>query len=232
MSGSVTMSSMKRTTGEQGELDVLLIPVILLAVLFIGVSCFAFWAYSNGQKYKNNSDAIVAAAVAANTKQVQAQDAKQYATAAKSPLSVYVGPDAYGSVTVKYPKTWSAYADTTNTNTPLDAYFEAGYVPSTDSQATYGLRVQVNSLSYSTLMQQYQSLITAGQVTATPYSLPKVPSVIGTEMTGTINLNNQNISGTMVMLPLRSYTLMIWTESNDYLSDFNTYILPNLSFSP
>jgi flagellar basal body-associated protein FliL len=72
--------------GEQGETNVLLIPVILLAVLFVGAGSFAYWAFSGRQDYKNHSDAKVAAAVQNNTQSVQAQDAKQYAEEAKSPL--------------------------------------------------------------------------------------------------------------------------------------------------
>lgn len=218
--------------GEQGETNVLLIPVILLAVLFVGAGSFAYWAFSGRQDYKNNSDAKVAAAVQNNTQSVQAQDAKQYAEQAKSPLKLYAGPDAYGSVHVSYPKTWSAYIDTTNENTPLDAYFHSDYVPSTQSQQTYNLRVQVNAQPYSTMLQQYNSLIQEGKATAAPYSLPKEPNITGTELTGAINLNDPNSAGTMIMLPLRSTTLMIWTESNDYMPDFTKYILPNLTFSP
>jgi hypothetical protein len=218
--------------GERGETNVLLIPVILLAVLFIGSASFAYWAFTNEQKYKNNADALVAAAVQSNTQSVQAQDAKQYAEASKNPLKLYSGPDAYGSVKVNYPKTWSSYVDTTNSNTPLDAYFHADYVPSTQSQQTYNLRVQVNSQSYSSVLAQYASLIQEGKVSAAPYSLPKVPSVIGTRLTGSVLLENTQGVGTMILIPLRSTTLEIWTESNDYLPDFNTYILPNLSFSP
>jgi hypothetical protein len=229
---SVTMSSMKKNLGEHGEMDVLLIPVILLAVFFVAAGSFAVWAYSGRENYKNNTDQIVASAVAANTKTVQTQDAQQYAQEAKSPLTVYVGPDAYGSVQVSYPKTWSAYVDTTNTNTPLDAYFHEGYVPSTDSQQTYNLRVQVNSQSYSQVLSQYSSQIQAGQITAVPYSFPKVPSIVGTELTGAIVPNNPTGQGVLILVPLRSTTLEVWTESDDYLSDFNTYILPNLTFSP
>ncbi len=218
--------------GEQGETNVLLIPVILLAVLFVGAGSFAYWAFSGRQDYKNHSDAKVAAAVQNNTQSVQAQDAKQYAEEAKSPLKLYSGPDAYGSVHVSYPKTWSSYIDTTNENTPLDAYFHSDYVPSTQSQQTYNLRVQVNGQPYSAMLTQYNSLIQEGKASAVPYSLPKEPNITGTEITGAINLNNPNSTGTMIMLPLRSTTLMIWTESNSYMPDFTKYILPNLTFSP
>jgi hypothetical protein len=150
----------------------------------------------------------------------------------KAHLRCIPGPDAYGSVKVSYPKTWSAYVDTTNSSQPLDAYFHSGYVPSTESQETYNLRVQVNAQSYSAVLAQYAGQLQSGTVTAAPYSLPKVPNVVGTILTGQVLLDNPTGTGTMILLPLRSTTLEIWTESNDYLPDFDTYILPNLSFSP
>jgi len=224
---------MKKLRGEQGAINVLLIPVILLAVLFIGAASFAVWAFNSRQDYKNNTQAKINTAVNANTKAVQAQDAVQYTEAAKQPLKPFTGPDAYGSVHVMYPKTWSAYIDTTTTSKPLDAYFHTDTVPSLQSKQTYNLRVQVNSETYSQNLQRFASLIKTGKVTAAPYTLPKVPDVTGTILTGQVLPGGaQAGTGTMVMLPLRSTTLEIWTESPSYLPDFNTYILPNLTFLP
>ena len=232
MIGSVTMSSMKKLTGEQGSTNVLLIPVILLALLFIGTAGLAFWAYGGRQDYKNNSDAKVAAAVAINKQQVQAADAKQYAEAAKNPLKTYVGPDAYGAVHVQYPRTWSSYVDTSDSSTPLDAYFHADYVPSQQANQTYNLRVQVVAEPYTQVMSQYSSYVSNGKLTAAPYSFPKVPSVTGTILNGQILQTPNAAPGTMILLPMRDKTLKVWTESTSYLPDFNTYILPNLTFSP
>lgn len=218
--------------GERGSLNVLLVPVILLAVLFVAAASLAVWAFSGRQDYKNNSDAKVKTAVAANTSAVQTSDAALYAEKAKEPTKTYTGPDAYGSVKITYPKTWAAYVDTTNTNTPLDAYFHTDYVPSVASKLTYNLRVQVVASSYASQTSQYTSAISSGKVTAAPYTLPNVASVTGVQLAGSVFLDNPAGSGTMVILPLRDKTLKIWTESPSYLPDFTAYVLKNLSFSP
>jgi hypothetical protein len=224
---------MKLRYSEQGTMNVLLVPVIALALLFIAAGSFAAWAFASRQDYKNNSDAKSAAAVAVNKSAVQAEDAKQFAEAAKNPLKPYVGPEAYGSVKVLYPKTWSAYVDTTDSSTPVKAYFHADYVPSTqDRTATYNLRVQVVTSTYSQVLNQYSSKLKAGGVTATPYSLPKVPNVAGTRLSGKIFDSNSTTSGDIILLPMRDKTLEIWTESPSYMADFNTYILQNLTFAP
>lgn len=222
---------MKVIRSQRGEVNTLLISVILLAILFVAAGIFAVWAFSSRQDYKNNVAAKVSTAVAANTKTVQTKDAAQYAEAAKQPLKTYVGPDASGSVHIMYPKTWSAYINTSDSGTPLDAYFHADYLPSVDdSSNTFNLRVQVNSSSYDSVVNQFDGQVQQGQATATPYKLPKVPSVVGMKFDGQVFDNNA--SGSLVVLPLRSQTLEIWTNNMSYVSDFNTYILPNISFSP
>jgi len=222
---------MKLKRNEWGIVNALLIPVIALAVLFIASASFAAWAYTGRQDYKNNSDAKVADAVAANTKTVQAADAKQYAEAAKNPLKPYTGPDSYGSVKVWYPKTWGAYVDMREY--PLDAYFHNDYVPSSQTQgSTYNLRVRVANQTYDQDLNSYKSKLSQGLITAAPYSLPKVPKVIGTRMSGKIFSSNQTGQGDIILLPLRDKTLEIWTESPSFLPDFNNNILPNLTFSP
>lgn len=222
---------MKKNTGEQGSMDVLLLPVIILAVLFIGAASFGVWAFLSRQDYKNNSDAKSATAVEANKKVVQATDAANYAEASKSPVRTYIGPDAYGGVHVSYPKTWSAYVDT-NSGIPLNAYFHSDYVPSAQAKQTYNLRVEVAAQSYTSVLAQYNSYVARGGLTAAAYSLPKVPKVVGTKLTGQLTPLGQTVTGVLILLPLRDKTLEIWTESNDYLPDFNTYVIPNLSFSP
>ncbi len=210
----------------------LLVPVIILALLFVGATVFGAWAFTSRSDYKNNSDTKAAIAVATAKQATQASDAKLFAEEAKKPLTTYVGPDAYGSVKVQYPKIWSAYVDTTNVSRPLDAYFHTDYVPSINSKSTYNLRVEVVARSYSAQMSQYGALVKSGKATAAPYAFPKVPSVTGTILTGTVFPDNITGSGTTILVPLRDKTLRVSMESPSYAPDFNTYILPNLSFSP
>jgi hypothetical protein len=226
------MSYMKNKQAERGSMNVLLIPVILLALFFIGSAIFAVWAYSSRQDYKNNSDAKSAAAVAANKKVVQTADAKQFAEEAKKPLKAYDGPAAYGSLHVMYPKTWSAYVDVNNSSEPLNAYFHSDYVPATDMKQAYNLRIRVNTTSYNSLLLTFQGLVKGGKVTSVPYKLPKLPDVVGVRLDGQAVPGNAQASGTMIMLPMRDKTLQIWTESPDFLPDFTDNILANLTFSP
>lgn len=222
------MSSMKYADDSRGSVATIL-AIVLLGLLLIGALGFGFWAYSGRQDFKNNADQKVAAAVQANTKKVQQADALQYAEEAKNPLKTYTGPAEFGSLRIQYPKTWSAYV-ALGSNYPVDGYFAPDYVPSVQSQSsTFALRAQIVTTSYSDTLRQFTSLQQQGKVSVQPYAFPKVTNVVGSRVDGQIAQNKQ---GSMIVVPLRDKTLKIWTESDAFKHDFETYILPNLTFSP
>lgn len=221
---------MKRT-GESGSINILLIPVILLSLLFIGAAVFGYWAFSGRQDYKNNVDQKIASA---NQAAVAAEDTKkdaQFAQDEKQPLKVYTGPSAYGGLKLSFPKTWSGYVNEDQTgDTDVDGYFYPDVVPNImNPNNSFALRVQIANQSYSSVLQQFSNMVSAKKVTVTPYSFPQVSSVIGSRLDGEVVQNKQ---GSMVIMPLRDKTLTVWTESSDFLADFNNNILPNLTFQP
>lgn len=224
------MSSMHISQRQSGSV-VLVASLVITVILLIGAAVFGFWAYGQSQDYKNNVDQKIAVAVADADKQITAQKEKEFAEKAKSPLKTYVGPTAYGSITLQYPKTWSGYVETPADGTPyVDGYFQPGVVPQADDESsTFALRIRVSGESYSSIMQNYASNAQSGAVQVTPYRLPKMPHIVGSKVVG--QLDNQK-NGTLIVIPLRAYALEIWTESNAHLNDFNKYILPNISFSP
>ena len=222
---------MNRSTLQRGAINVLLIPFILVLVFFLGTGGFAVWAFMSRQNYKNNADQIAAHAADVQKQATEATDATAYAQKEKLPYDTYIGPAAYGNITVNYPKTWSAYViESDQGGDPVNGYFQPNFVPSvTDTTNNFALRVDLVQQSYDSVVQQFNSQQTTGQVTIKPYTLPKVPSVVGVEITGQITPTKQ---GEMIVLPLRNMTLKIWTESTSLENDLNTNILPNLSFVP
>lgn len=223
---------MKVNINQSGAINILLIPLILVVLLFFGALGFGYWAFSSRQDYKNNSDQKAAAAVDVAVDQTKAADAKLYAEEAKKPLKSYVGPAAFGSVTVEYPKTWSSYIIESNAQSgmPVNSYFSPDFVADVGNQNnSYALRMQVVSQSYDTVLRSFDGQVRSGATTVSPYSLPKVPNVVGSKIQGQVAPNKQ---GTMIILPLRNMTLKIWTDASQFLPDFNNIILPNMTFSP
>ncbi len=225
-----TMSSMKTRHSQEGS-AALVVVLVLLSMLLVGALGFGYWAFSERQDYKNNSDQKVAAAVEQAKQDTSILKDKQFAEESKSPFRTYVGPSAFGSVILKYPKTWSAYVISHTDSAPyVDGYFAKGTVPDAQAEnSVFALRIRVSGESYADIMSEYTSAAQDGTTKISAYKLPKVPSVVGSKVTGTLTNNKQ---GTLIVLPLRANALEIWTESDSALADFNKNILPNISFSP
>jgi hypothetical protein len=215
---------------QDGAVSLSLVALIVALVLLVASLGFGAWAYSGRQTYKNDAQSLIDAAVANAKKQEDTAKDKQYADAAKLPLASYSAAEQYGSLVIKYPKTWSAY-DNSGSGAPVAWYFDPGVVPSISSQTSiYALQVQVLNQSYSEVLTSLNSLAQGTPpTTISAYSLPQLPDVVGVELSGPLP-NNQ--TGTMVVLPLRGDTLELWTEGTQYLEDFNKNILPNVIFSP
>lgn len=226
------MSSMSHRT-QGGYVSGVLLCLIAVTVALVGALGFGVWAFSERQDYKENSDQKAAAAAEDAKAATQAEEAAKYAEEAKNPLKSFVGPSDYGSVTFEYPKTWSGYviqATSSSGNMPLDGYFHPDVVPDVEVQTNvFALRVSIVNEPYSEVLETYSSVVDEGAVTVSPYKLAKVPSVVGSRVEGEIA---QGKRGSLVLFPLRNVTLKVWTETDQYLGDFNTIILPSLSFSP
>lgn len=211
--------------------SVLVLLLVITGVLLLVATGFGTWAFVKMLDYRNNVDTKIAAAVeTTKTQEDQAKDAA-FAEQEKSPFRTYAGPTAYGSIKIKYPKTWSAYViDTRNSSPFIDGYFYPGSVPDTQSQSSaFALRMQLVQDSYSNILNSISSYVRQGQTKVKPYKSLKVPSVIGSRVDGRLPGNKY---GSMVLIPLRNMTLKLWTEAPQFKSDFDKNILPNFTFAP
>lgn len=215
---------------ERGEVNGVLISLIVCSVLLIAATSIAIWALVGRSDYKNNSDKKVSIAVVkAKSEQSVVKD-KQFAEESKNPLRVYEGPEAYGSVSLSFPKTWSGYVSDDGSGTSLiDGYFAPLVVPSVNSRGTnFALRLTVSNRAYGQVVQNLSTQQKSGNLRMSAYSLPKLPKVVGLRVQGQYNAKPVD----MVVLPLRSQTVQLWTEGSQFENDFNTYILPNFTFVP
>ena len=218
---------------QDGAVSGVAISLVLCVLLLLGAIGFGAWAYTGQQDYKNNSDQKAAVAAEEARQEESAAKDKQFAEEYKKPLKSYNGPDGTGSLHIEFPKTWSGYVIDSvagGANNTLDAYFAPGVVPSVqDINSVFALRVQVATQDYATTVKQFSGQQQNGKIAISAYALPKLPKVVGVQVTGEIKPNH---NGTMIILPLRSQTLQIWTEGNQYIGDFNENILKNFTFAP
>jgi len=205
---------------------ILMIVFIMLTVIATG---FGLWAFAERQDYKNNSDQKAAAAAEAATKAEAARKDAEFIDKEKQPYKTYTTPDTSGAIKVQYPKTWSAYINEDDKAVPVTGYWHPAVVPGFQSGTAYALRVQVSNKPYVEEMKVYDSLVKSGAVKVSPYAPKNVAGVTGSRIEGEINKGQKN---TMVVLPLRDKTIRLWTESPDFVNDFDGVVLENLTFTP
>jgi len=212
---------------ESGQLNILLIPFILVIILFLGSAGFGVWAYMGRQDYKDHSDQKSEAAVKVAVDKTKSEKDNEFLEREKEPLKNYVGPESLGTIRFKYPKTWSSYVTQTGVS-GLSVLSNPDYVTG-DVQTNQMLKVEVVSQTYSQVISTFDGQVKNAKLTASAYKLPKVPSDIGVRFDGTLSPTSQ---GAMVVLPLRDKTIKISTETQSGLNDFNNIILPNFEFQP
>jgi len=202
-----------------------------MTLLFIGALIFGVTSFAGKQDYKNNVDQKIEAAVEVATKEVETKKDNEFAEASKSPVKNYAGSATYGSVNFEYPKTYSAYVVEKNSETsPIDGYFHPNVVPSTgDDNVKYAVRIRVIGSSYASVLKGFDQFVKSGKAKVSPFRAAKVPETLGSRIDGQLTTKD---SGSMILLPLRDKTIQIWTESNDYMGDFNNFVVPSISFIP
>lgn len=224
----ITITIMNKN--QRGFISTLAVLLIISIVIWLGTLGFAGWAFSGRQDYKNNTDKITEKAVLVAVEKAKLSKDAEFAEREKQPLKVYKGPSAYGSVAIAFPKSWSGYIDeTNNTSLPVNAKFQPQFVPAENNSVAYALRVVVESVTYDNALKQFDSSVQNGRAKVSPFRLSKVPTILGSRIDGEIKSQKQ---GAMILIPLRDKTLKIWTESNQFINDFNNLILPNVNFIP
>lgn len=208
----------------------LLIPFILLVIFFIGVSVLAAWAYMERSDYKNNVDKKVEAAVTVAVQNESTRKDAEFVQREKEPTKTYSGPSAYGSVSFKFPKNWSGHViEKDKSSEPLNGYFHPSIIPDVGGGTAFALRFKVVDKSYADVLKSLTSKIKTGKLKSTSYKAKNVDDVVGVRLVGELNREQKD---TVVILPVRDKTLMIWTESDDFVADFDKFVLTSLTFSP
>lgn len=208
----------------------LIIALVVTTLLLLSAIGFGVWAFMSRQEYKDHSDKLSDKAVAIAVQQESTKKDTEFVEKEKFPLKKYLGPEAFGSVSISYPKTWGAYVEQADrASIPVNGYFHPNFVPGMQSGTAFALRIQVTNQTYESELKQFESKVKSGKVKVTPFTAKNVPNAVGARVDGEIN-NGQKDS--MVLLPLRDKTLKISSESPDFAGDFDKIILENLKFVP
>jgi hypothetical protein len=206
----------------RGAIDGKLVALIGLVLLVISMSGVAAWAYMNYQQQKTNVDSKIALAVATAKKEQADSDEAKFAEREKEPNREFAGPDDYGRVTFKYPKTWSVYVatDATTGGGKYTAYLNPIVVPPVSGSVTqqYALRVTIEQTAYDKEIASYKALIQKGDLKSQPVS---ANGHDGTRLDGSFS---KNIRGAAVLFKIRDKTVTIQTDADTFKPDFENII--------
>lgn len=212
---------------QSGLMDPLVVPLATSVVIIIITLGFGFWSYSQYTDLDKNFDAKVAEAVILQRSEIRETVDSEFRELEKQPLRLYQAPADKASVLINYPKTWSVYADESESGArELDLYLHPGFVRTLDGDNLHALRVTLEDRQYAKVLDSYNRRIEDGELKS---SIVKSSGVQGVRLDGLIEAD---ITGSLVLLPVRDKTLFVWTESTEFKADFDRLILPQLSFIP
>jgi len=219
---------------ERGEANVFLITTIIFAVLAVGLGIGFSWSYLQMLDHRDKADQRVATAVEeAKNKQKQA-DQKQFDEDYKKPNNIFTSPVNYGSVSFEYPKTWSVYVDKDgNAGSEYAAYLNPVTVPQVNNTTPYALRVVIVNQKIDQVLKVYESRVKKGDLVSSTVNLADASEDAystygkGTRLDGQFD---KTINGAAVFFDIRGRTLKVFTDSKNFINDFNNTVLKTLKY--
>lgn len=203
-----------------------LILLIIIAIVAIGGVVAFVWSYNQMIHYRDNSEEIAfQAAEKAKSEQYQA-DEEIFNEKIKQPYEKFSGPADYGSVSFNYPRTWSAY-NVKNDSSGYQVVFYPGVIPPQTNDTPVALKIEVINANYEDELSSHESAAKKGELTASPIT-------IGQDQKGVMfngKLKKDYVSS-FVLLKLRDKTLLIQTDTDEYLTDFDEIILASFEYLP
>jgi hypothetical protein len=219
------MGDMNSLHKQQQGVSLILVMVIILAVTTVIFGGLAIWAYTQYQAKSTDVNGQIKVAVVEAEKVQQEADEKKFAEREKEPNRDFVGPDDYGRVTFKYPKTWSVYVASDPTRGgKYEAYLHPITVPKTSETEQFALRVLVEERDYDQVIESYKSKVNSGDLAS---SSTTSQGNVGTRFDGNFS---QNIRGSAVVYKIRDKTLTLRTDANTFKPDFEN-IIKSVSFN-
>lgn len=199
----------------------LLVGISLSAVLFLGLF---IWQFMQAAAARSDRDTAIASAVEKAEEEQQAKLQAEFKQQLESDTVQFVGPDVLGSIRFEYPKAWSVQVDSNNSgSTPLSVTMHPNAI--TNTTAAFALRMEVVEEEYSDRASDYDRAVEKGELKSRPVSYS---GQNGIRFDGLIKTD---LEGSIVLLPVRDKTLVMWTESTNFLQAFER-ALTTLNYVP
>lgn len=204
---------------EQGMANPLFISTVTLAIVSVLAVTAAAWGIYNYIEQKADVDGKIDTAVT-DAKKEQADELEaKFSAREKEPNRDFLGPEDYGELSFKYPKTWSVYIKQDSTqNGDYEAFLNPVSVPPVSDTQRYALRVKIQNQDYDKVINTYSTLVKKGDLKS---SAVTANGTNGTRLDGNFT---KNIRGSAVLFKIRDKTVVMRTDADTFKPDFDALI--------
>lgn len=193
----------------------------LIALILVGVFALLFfglfiWTLVNWINVRTDVDGQInkAVAIAVDAKVTELET--EFQEREKSPFSTFAGPEAYGSLTFRYPKTWNLYiAKDASNGGDYEAYLNPGAVNPVSNNTINSLRISILDKAFDTVIRNYENNIRSGKLSL---NLRLVGGDNANIYTG--ELPSGKFVGAAAVFGVRDKTVVLQTDANIFLDDF------------
>jgi len=214
---------------QRGDINLHLALTVFLGIGTVLFGVLAVVAYQDNTTTQHHVNQLKAAAASQAATTQQQQDAKANTIANEQPYRTYTAPAIYGGFQVSIPKDWSVYATINGSSTPFDLLADPNYIQqdlSDSATNTHEFELKLVNESVVDVNKTFDSGIKKGTVASKPVT---VSGIAASWFEGAID--NQRHNGIVVTFPDRNQTVVITTDTHDFVSEFTT-ILSSAKFSP
>lgn len=193
--------------------------IILLSLLLVGGLLLALYFYNEYKSASTDVDSKVSAAVVAREKEITDKLEAEFAEREKIPSKTFTGPDDYGTLSFKYPKTWSVYvAKDASKGGEFEAYLHPVEVPPVSANTVLALRVIIRSESFEAADNRYKGLVSSGKLSSS------IINVNGADANLYVGTLPNNLIGSIAIIKIRDKVVTLETDAEIYREDFNNII--------
>ena len=198
-----------------------IVALSLVAVTFVGLFVWMTTQYNSA---RTDVDGQIATAVRNAVDEKATQLEMEFAEREKYPYYDFVGPEDYGALSFKYPKTWSVFVEADAVNGgDYHAYLNPKEVQPLGNNTINALRVSILNKSFDEVVADYQKQMEWRDINLSVESVTIGEAGIpANRYTGTIP--ESELSGYIVVFKIRDKTAILQTDSTTFADDFNTLI--------
>ena len=202
---------------------IVIVILSLVTVVFIGLFVWMFMQYNEANA--DVEEKISKAVTLAKDQQAEELEA-EFLEREKEPFNNFAGPEDYGELSFKYPRTWSVYvaADASNGG-DFEAYFNPVQVNRISNDTINALRVIIRNKSFESVASDYERYVSSGELSIDTVT---INGTTANRYTGTIP--GTNLNGIIVIIKIRDKTAILRTDSMLFENDFNG-VLNSITFN-